>query len=153
MQISSDYSGREITIVCVLKGAVVFLADLVRNLDVPARLDFVQVSSYGDNTESSGNLEFLQELSTDVRGKDVLIVDDIVDSGLTLQRLKSHLLAMLPASVKICVLLDRKDRRTQDVVIDYAGFEISDEFVIGYGLDFAGNYRGLRFIAALKSLS
>jgi hypoxanthine phosphoribosyltransferase len=149
-QISNDYRGKEITIVCVLKGAIVFLADLLRSLDVPTGLDFVQISSYGDGTKSSGKVEFLQCLTTDIEGRDVLIVDDIVDSGLTLHCLRKALLAKRPASLKLCVLLDKDKSRNEDMKIDYAGFEIPDKFVIGYGLDYAGQYRGLRYIATLE---
>ena len=148
-QISTDYGGREITIVCVLKGAVVFLADLLRNIDVPAKLDFVQISSYGHRTESTGMAKVLQGLTTNIQGRHVLVVDDIVDSGLTLRCLKDSLLAKGPASLKLCVLLDRIGRRTQGVKIDYVGFEIPNKFAVGYGLDYAEQYRGLRHIAVL----
>ena len=149
-QISADYRGKEITIICVLNGAVVFLADLLRNLDVPTNLDFVRVSSYGDGTESTGEARLLQGLTTNVEGRDVLIVDDIIDSGFTLHYLKKIILAERPASLKLCVLLDKAERRTEDVEADYVGFNISNEFIIGYGLDYAGQYRGLRYIAVLK---
>jgi hypoxanthine phosphoribosyltransferase len=149
-QISNDYRGREITIVCVLKGAVVFLADLIRNLDLPSALDFVQISSYGDGTESTGEVKFLQGLITNIEDQDVLVVDDIVDSGTTLRYLKRTLMAKRPASLKFCVLLDKLDSRTENVEVDYVGFEIPNEFVIGYGLDYAGQYRGLRYIATLE---
>ena len=148
-QISRDYRGKEIIILCVLKGAVVFLADLLRNLDIPADLDFIQISSYGNETESSGEVRISQDLTTNIEGRHVLIVEDIVDSGLTLSRLKEILLPKRPASLRFCVLLDKD--RTEDVKFDYVGFRISaDEFVIGYGLDYAGKYRGLRYIATLE---
>jgi len=148
-QISKDYRGKEIVIVCVLKGAVVFLADLLRNLDIPADLDFIQISSYGNETESSGKVRISQNLTTGIEGRHVLIVEDIVDSGLTLSRLKEILLAKRPASLKFCVFLDKD--RTEDMELDYVGFKIpADEFVIGYGLDYAGKYRGLRYIATLE---
>ena len=149
-QISSDYSGEEITIVCVLKGAVIFLADLLRSIDAPTDLDFVQISSYGDGTKSTGVTEVLHCPTTDIEGRHVLIVDDIVDSGLTLRHLKESLLAEKPASLKLCVLLDKVGRRTEGVEIDYVGFEVPNKFVIGYGLDYAGRYRGLRYIATLE---
>ena len=149
-QISNDYRGREITIVCVLKGAVVFLADLIRNLDVPSALDFVHISSYGDGTESTGEVKFLQGLTTNIEDQDVLVVDDIVDSGMTLRYLKRTLMAKRPASLKFCVLLDKLNSRTENIKADYVGFEIPNEFVIGYGLDYAGQYRGLRYIATLE---
>ena len=148
-QISSDYRCDGIIIVCVLKGAVIFLADLLRNIDVPAELDFVQISSYGHGTESTGVAKVLQGLTTDIQCRHVLVVDDIADSGLTLRYLKDSLLAKRPASLKLCVLLDKIGRRIQDVKIDYVGFEIPNKFVVGYGLDCAGQHRGLRHIAIL----
>ena len=148
-QISTDYGGKEITIVCVLKGAVVFLADLLRNIDVPAKLDFVQISSYGHRTESTGMAKVLQGLTTNIQGRHVLVVDDIVDSGLTLRCLKDNLRAKGPASLKFCVLLDKIGRRIQGVKIDYVGFEIPNKFVVGYGLDYAEQHRELRHIAIL----
>ena len=149
-RISNDYRGKEIIIVCVLKGAVVFLADLLRSLDIPTNLDFVQISSYGDGTESIGEMKFIQGLTTNIEGRDVLVVDDIVDSGLTLRHLKEILLAKRPASLKLCVLLNKARSRIEDIKVDYVGFEIPNEFVIGYGLDYAGQYRGLRYIAILE---
>jgi hypoxanthine phosphoribosyltransferase len=148
-EISNDYRGKEITIVCVLKGAVVFLADLLRNLDVPSSLNFVQISSYGNGADSTGEAKLLQGLNANIEGQHVLVVDDIVDSGLTLHHLREILLADQPASLKLCVLLDKAKRRMENVKADYVGFEIPDEFVIGYGLDYAGHYRGLRYIAEL----
>lgn len=150
-QISQDYRGKEITVVCVLKGAVVFLADLLRSLDILTNLDFIQISSYADGTESMGEVKFLQDLTTNIEGRDVLVVDDIVDSGLTLHSLKEILLTRRPASLKFCVLLDKAERRAKDAEVDYVGFEIPNEFVVGYGLDYAGRYRGLRYIATLGS--
>ena len=149
-QISNDYHGEEIIIICILKGAVVFLADLLRSLDVPTDLDFVQVSSYGDGTESTGVMEVLHCPTTDIKGRHVLVIDDIADSGLTLSHLRESLLAEKPASIKLCVLLNKVGRRSEDIEIDYVGFEIPNEFVIGYGLDYAGSYRGLRYIATLE---
>ncbi len=148
-QISNDYRDKEITIVCVLKGAVVFVADLLRSIDVPTDLDFVQISSYGNGTKSTGVAKVLQGLTTNIQGRHVLVVDDIVDSGLTLRCLRDSLLTKCPASLKLCVLLDKVGHRTQDVKIDYVGFEIPNKFVVGYGLDYAGQYRGLRHIAIL----
>ncbi|MFC1714679.1 hypoxanthine phosphoribosyltransferase [Candidatus Poribacteria bacterium] len=149
-QISNDYRGEEVIIVCVLKGAVVFLADLLRSIDVPTDLDFVQISSYGDGTESTGVVEVLHCPTTEIEDRHVLIVDDIVDSGLTLNHLRESLLTEEPASLKLCVLLNKMGRRTEDVEMDYVGFEIPNEFVIGYGLDYAGRYRSLRYIATLE---
>ena len=148
-QISIDYHGKAITIVCILKGAVIFLADLLRNIDVPADLDFVQISSYGDGTKSKGAARILQGTTTDIQGRHVLVVDDIVDSGLTLHELREKLLEKRPASLKLCVLLDKAGRRIRDVKIDYVGFQIPNRFVVGYGLDYAGQYRGLRYISIL----
>jgi len=149
-QISDDYRGRNLVIVCILKGAVIFLADLLRNFDISTSLEFVQVSSYGNGTESSGNIELLRDLTASIEGKDVLIVDDIVDTGLTLYRLKEDLLSRCPASLKICVLLDKPGRRTENIKLDYVGFQIPNEFVVGYGMDFKEQYRGLGYIATLK---
>jgi hypoxanthine phosphoribosyltransferase len=149
-QISNDYRDRDLIIVCVLKGAVIFLADLLRSIDVTTDLDFVQLSSYGNGTESTRQVRLLQGLTAYVEGRDVLIVDDIVDSGLTLNYLRNVLLIRNPASLKICTLLDKIARRTEDIKVDYVGFEIPDEFIIGYGLDCAGMYRGLRDIAVLE---
>ena len=117
---------------------------------MPTNLDFIQISSYDGGTKSSGEVNFLQGLTTNIEGRDVLIVDDIVDSGLTLHCLKEVLLAKRPASLKLCVLLDKDKSRTEDIKVDYVGFEIPNEFVIGYGLDYAGQYRGLRYIATLE---
>ena len=149
-QISDDYRGRRMTIACVLKGAVVFLADLLRSLDVPTDLEFVQLSSYGDGTVSTGKVQFLHGLTTNIEGRDILVVDDIVDSGATLCQLKEDLQVKRPGSLRSCVLLDKVAGRAEDITMDYVGFEMPNEFVIGYGLDYAGRYRGLRYIAALK---
>ena len=149
-QISDDYRGRDVIIVCILQGAVIFLADLLRSLDITANLDFVQLSSYGSSKESTRQVRLLQGLTANVDGRDVLVVDDIVDSGLTLRYLRDILLIRNPASLKLCVLLDKAERRTEDVKVDYVGFQIPAEFAIGYGLDYAGMYRGLRYIAALE---
>ena len=128
-----------------------FLADLLRNLNVPTELEFIQISSYKDETKSTGEIDFVQGLTTDMEGRDVLVVEDIVDSGLTLRYLRELLLTKQPASLKFCVLLDKTGSRTEDVEVDYTGFGIPNEFVIGYGLDYAGQYRGLRYIATLES--
>lgn len=149
-QISDDYRDKDLIIVCVLKGAVIFLADLLRSVDVNTDLDFVQLSSYGNGTESTRQVRLLQGLTAYVEGRDVLIVDDIVDSGLTLSYLQNVLLIRNPASLKICTFLDKTARRTEYIKVDYVGFEIPDEFIIGYGLDCAGMYRGLRYIATLE---
>jgi hypoxanthine phosphoribosyltransferase len=149
-QISNDYRGRELILLCVLKGSVIFLADLIRNIDIHAELDFIQISSYGNATESTGEIKVLLDLTIDIENQNVLVVEDIVDSGLTLRYLKDMLLAKRPASLKVCALLDKTESGTEDLEIDYVGFRIPpDEFVVGYGLDYAGKYRGLRYIAAL----
>lgn len=144
-RIAADYHGKELVAVCVLKGAVVFLADLMREIgaDVDLRIDFLAVSSYGATTKSSGVVQIQKDLSLDIQGKDVLIVEDILDTGLSLSYIKKLLEERLPASLEICVLLDKPERRTQPVEVKYTGFSIPDEFAIGYGLDVGGQYRHL----------
>ncbi len=149
-QITQDYQDKDVLLICVLKGALIFLADLIRNINIKFDLDFVQLSSYGNKMETSGNIIFRRELITDINNRNVLIVDDILDSGLTLSRLKDHLLSKNPSSLKVCVLLNKVSRRVEPIEADYIGFDIPDEFVVGYGLDFNDMYRGLRYIAVLK---
>ncbi len=149
-QISRDYDGRELLLVGVLKGAVFFLSDLMRHLTVPCEVDFMAVSSYGSSTDSSGVVRILKDLDAAIEGRDVLIVEDIVDSGLTLSYLSRILEARDPASVAVCALLTKPDRRTVDMAIEYVGFEIPNEFVIGYGLDYAERYRNLPYVAILE---
>ncbi len=149
-EISRDYQGKELHLICVLKGAVLFLADLARNLTVPVSFDFMAVSSYGASTESSGVVRILKDLEESIEGKDVLIVEDIIDSGLTLHYLYQNLHSRKPASLEICTLLDKPDRRRVDVPVKYCGFSIPDRFVVGYGLDFAEKYRNLPYIGVLK---
>jgi hypoxanthine phosphoribosyltransferase len=149
-QITHDYYGKEMTVICVLKGAVVFLADLVRNISVPMELDFIQMSSYGDGTKSSGNMVIQQNLTTDIKDRDILIVDDILDTGFTLGYLKNIILNRHPKSLKLCVFLDKNKHRSIGIKADYVGFSIPDDFVIGYGLDYAGHYRCLPYIARLE---
>jgi hypoxanthine phosphoribosyltransferase len=149
-QITQDYQNKDVLLICVLKGALVFFADLIRSIDICFNLDFVQLSSYGNNTQSSGSIIFCRDLATDIRDRNVLIIDDIIDSGLTLCHLGNCLLSKNPSSLKICVLLNKPSRRTHPVAIDYVGFDIPDEFVVGYGLDFNEMYRGLRHIAILE---
>ena len=146
--ISHDYTGREMVIVSLLNGTVMFLADLIRNLSLPLRLDFIGVSSYGAGTES-GELVFTKELRLSVRGRDVLLVDDILDTGKTLYRVLAKLRALKPRRIRTCVLLNKAARRVEDVEADYVGFEIPDFFVVGYGLDFAERYRNLPFVGVL----
>jgi hypoxanthine phosphoribosyltransferase len=146
--IQRDFAGREMVVVSLLNGTVMFLADLIRNLSLPLRLDFIGVSSYGAGTES-GDLVFTKELRLGVRGRDVLLVDDILDTGKTLTRVLSKLRVLEPRRIKICVLLDKKARRVEKIEADYVGFDIPDFFVVGYGLDFAERYRNLPFVGVL----
>jgi hypoxanthine phosphoribosyltransferase len=148
-QISSDYAERDLLLVCVLKGAVFFLADLMRSIDIPCEVDFMAVSSYGSETDSSGVVRILKDLDRPIAGRDVLIVEDIVDSGLTLQYLMRNLGAREPASLEVCALLTKPDRRKVELPTRYVGFEIPDKFAIGYGLDVAERYRNLPYVAAL----
>ncbi len=147
-QIEKDFRGREMVVVSLLSGTVMFLADLIRHLNSPLRLDFMGVSSYGAGTES-GELVFTKELRIDVRGRDVLLVDDILDTGKTLSRVIPKLQALKPRRIKTCVLLNKAARRVEKIKADYVGFEIPDYFVIGYGLDFAERYRNLPFVGVL----
>jgi hypoxanthine phosphoribosyltransferase len=148
-QISADYGERDLLLVCVLKGAVFFLADLMRSIDIPCEVDFMAVSSYGSETDSSGVVRILKDLDRPIAGRDVLIVEDIVDSGLTLQYLLRNLGARDPASLEVCALLTKPDRRKVELPTRYVGFEIPDKFAIGYGLDHAERYRNLPYVAAL----
>lgn len=149
-RINNDYAGKEIILVVILKGSLVFAADLMRELRIPVRLDFMQASSYGSGTESSGVINIKKDLDNDIAGREVLIVEDILDSGNTLAALKKLLLARNPAGVKICTLLSKPSRRTADIEADYVGKCIPDEFVVGYGLDFDERYRNLPYIGILK---
>lgn len=149
-QIEKDYEGKDIHFICVLKGGVIFMVDLARNINKNVYINFMDVSSYGNSTESSGNLKILMDLDEPIAGKNVIIVEDIVDSGRTLSMLKELLLSRNPASLKICTLLDKPDRRVSQVDIDYTGFRIPDEFVVGYGLDYAQKYRNLDYIGVIS---
>ncbi len=149
-RISADYRDREPVLVAVLDGAVVFLADLMRALTIPLRVDFVKWSSYGDGTSSSGEVQLLKDLSQSVEGKHVLVVEDIVDTGLTLHYLLENLAARDPATVAVAALLDKPSRRKVEVKLDYVGFQVPDAFVVGYGLDFGQRYRNLPYVAVLK---
>jgi hypoxanthine phosphoribosyltransferase len=148
-EISRDYAGRELLLIGVLKGAFLFLADLMRHLEVPCEVDFMAVASYGSSTESSGVVRILKDLDAPLEARDVLIVEDIVDSGLTLQYLLRTLQARGPASLEVCALLTKPDRRRVDLPARYVGFEIPDKFAIGYGLDYAERYRNLPYVATL----
>jgi hypoxanthine phosphoribosyltransferase len=148
-EISRDYAGRDLVMVGVLKGAVVFVADLLRSLEIPCEIDFMDVSSYGSSTDTSGVVRILKDLDDPVTGRDVLIVEDIVDSGLTLNYLLRSLSARDPASLEVCALMTKADRRRVEVPIRYVGFEIPDAFVVGYGLDYGQKYRNLEHVAVL----
>jgi hypoxanthine phosphoribosyltransferase len=148
-EISHDYAGRELILVGVLKGAVLFLADLMRHVDVPCEIDFMAVSSYGSQTDSSGVVRILKDLDGSIEGRHVLIVEDIIDSGLTLQYLMRNLRARSPASLEVCALLTKPERLRVELSPRYVGFEIPDRFAIGYGLDHAQRFRNLDYVAAL----
>ena len=148
-EISNDYAGRDLLLVGVLKGAVFFMADLMRSLTIPCEIDFMAISSYGDSTDSSGVVRILKDLDINIDGRDVLVVEDIIDSGLTLSYLMRNLEAREPASLEVCSLLTKPDRREIDVPVRYIGFEIPNRFVIGYGLDFAERYRNLPYVGVL----
>ncbi len=148
-QISADYEGEKVLLICVLKGAVIFTSDLMRRLKIPVEIDFIAVSSYGSDTASSGVVRILKDLESSIQGKDVLIVEDIVDTGLTLNYLRKNLLSRQPRSLKVVTLLDKPARRRVEFTPDYCGFEIPDHFVVGYGLDFNENYRQLAGIYIL----
>lgn len=149
-QLDKLYEGRTPVIVCILKGSVLFFADLIRNMKTSLTIDFMGVSSYGSGTKSSGELKITKDLSTDIKNRDVLIVEDIIDSGNTLYKLKRLLSARSPASVNIVTLLDKPQRREVPIEPEYRGFVIEDEFVIGYGLDYAEEYRNLPYVGVLK---
>lgn len=149
-QLAADYEGREPVLVSVLKGSIIFLADLVRAMPIPLSIDLMEVSSYGTSTESSGQVRILKDLSTSIEGREVLVVEDIIDTGLTLNYLLRYLHDKGPASIRICCLLDKPARRLAPIEIDYRGFTIPDRFVIGYGLDYGERYRNLPYIGVLR---
>lgn len=148
--ITRDYKGMPLTVVGILKGSNIFTSDLIRRIDLPLKLDFMAVSSYGNATASTGVVKIMKDLDRDIEGENILIVEDLVDSGLTLRYLKDILQTRNPASVKICTLLDKPARRKENVAVDYCGFEVPDEFIVGYGIDYAERYRNLPFIGYLK---
>lgn len=150
-QIAADYAGRRLTLVSVLKGSLPFMADLMREIPLPLRIDLMEVSSYGGTaTESSGLVRIIKDLSGSIADEDVLLVEDIIDTGLTLNYLVRYLRGKGPASLKICTLLDKPARRLVEIPVDYRGFEIPDQFVVGYGLDYGERYRNLRFVGVLR---
>ena len=149
-QLDKLYEGRSPVVICILKGSVVFFSDLIRNMETPLTIDFMAVSSYGSGTKSTGELAIKKDLATDIQGRDVLIVEDIIDSGNTLYNLKKLLNARMPSSVNIVTLLDKPERREVPMEPDYTCFVIEDEFVVGYGLDYAEQYRNLPYVGVLK---
>lgn len=149
-QISKDYEGKEVHLICVLKGGAYITCELSKRITVPVSLDFMSVSSYSNGTVSSGRIKIIKDLDDPIEGKDVLIVEDIIDSGRTLNNLLELLKSRKPNSIKICTLLDKPERRVTDVTVDYVGFNIPDEFVVGYGLDYAQKYRNLPFIGVVE---
>jgi hypoxanthine phosphoribosyltransferase len=149
-EISSDYEGRDLLLIGVLKGAVFFMADLMRKLTIPCEVDFMAISSYGASTDSSGVVRILKDLDINIEGRHVLVVEDIIDSGLTLSYLMRNLESREPATLEVCALLTKPDRREMEVPVRYIGFEIPNRFVIGYGLDFGERYRNLPYVAVLS---
>ena len=149
-QIEKDYEGKEIMLISVLRGSFVFMADLCRRIDLPCMLDFMSVSSYGKGTSSSGQVQITKDLSSDISGKHIIVVEDILDSGNTLSYLLKLLEQRNPASIRLCTLLDKPERRVKQVEVHYSGFTIPDAFVVGYGLDYAEKYRNMPYIGILK---
>lgn len=151
-QISEDYAGKQVHLICVLKGGVFFMCELAKRISVPVSMDFMSVGSYGNGTSSSGVVKIAKDLDEPLEGKDVLVVEDIIDSGRTLSYLLEILKGRHPKSLKLCTLLDKPDRRIKPVKVDYTGFEIPDEFVVGYGLDYAQKYRNLPYIGVVEGV-
>ncbi|MEG2813799.1 MAG: hypoxanthine phosphoribosyltransferase [Oscillospiraceae bacterium] len=149
-RISNDYVGKNLTMISVLKGSIVFMADLMRAITIPCDIDFMAVSSYGNGVKTSGVVKIIKDLDIELVNRDLLIVEDILDSGKTLSYIKKILTERNPNSIKICTLLDKPDRRQADIFSDYSGFTVPDEFVVGYGLDYAEKYRNLPYIGVLK---
>jgi hypoxanthine phosphoribosyltransferase len=150
LRITADYQGRDLVLIGILKGAIPFIADLMRTIDLPLAYDLMAVSSYGASTKSTGTVRILKDIELSVEDKDILIVEDIIDTGLTLQYLRDNLHSRRPRSLKICTLLDKPSRRKVDIKADYNGFEIPDAFVVGYGMDYAEQYRNLPYLGILK---
>lgn len=149
-QLTKDYQGKKVVMICLLKGASYFACDLSRAMDIPVRMEFMVASSYGNRTETTGSVAIHLDVKDDIAGKDVLLVDDIIDTGLTFARVKQLLETKRPASVRTVAMCDKAERRTTGIQADYVGFTIPDEFVVGYGLDYAGDYRNLPYIGVLK---
>lgn len=150
-QISEDYKGKELVVVGILKGSVIFAAELIKNISIPCEIDFMAVSSYGDSTETSGVVRILKDLDNNIEGKNILVVEDIVDTGVTLTYLLKYLKARKAKSIEIVSLLNKQSRRTSDLDVKYIGFEVPDGFIVGYGIDYAEKYRNLPFIGILKA--
>lgn len=149
-QITQDYNGEEVIVIGVLKGSALFMADLIRNMDLPVQIDFLVASSYGGGTESSGNVKIIKDINVDVHDKHVMMVEDIIDTGITMKNLKEIFSVRQCKSFKICTLLDKKERRKVEIDADYIGFDVPNEFVVGYGLDYDGKYRNIPEICVLK---
>ncbi len=149
-EITADYKDKDVLLVGILKGSVIFMADLMREIDVPCNIDFMAVSSYGNGTESSGRVKINKDLDNDIQGKDIIIIEDILDSGKTLYYIRDILSARKPSSIKICTLFDKPERREADIKADYVGSLVPNEFIVGYGLDYSEYYRNLPFIGVLK---
>lgn len=151
-QISEDYAGKQVHLICILKGSVFFMCELAKRITVPVTMDFMSVGSYGDGTKSSGVVKIAKDLDETLEGKDVIVIEDIIDSGRTLSYLLEVFAKRNPSSMKLCTLLDKPDRRVKDVKVDYVGFAIPDEFVVGYGLDYAQKYRNLPYIGIVEGV-
>jgi hypoxanthine phosphoribosyltransferase len=149
-KISNDYHGKELILIGVLKGSVIFMADLLKEIAIPCKMDFMAVSSYGNSTETSGVVRILKDLDFEIQGKDILIVEDIIDSGVTLKYLMKYLSARKPNSLEIVCLLNKPDRRKVDIDVKYLGYDVPDHFLVGYGLDYAEKYRNLPYVGILK---
>ncbi len=149
-QITKDFAGEDLYVACILKGAVYFATELTKRIDLPIRLDFMSASSYGDSTESSGNVRISRDLDEDIEGRNVLVIEDIIDTGRTLKRLMEVLKERKPKSIKLAALLDKPERRIVEVKGDYVGFEVPDEFIVGFGLDYAQKYRSLPYVGVVS---
>lgn len=150
-EITKDYKGEEVRLLCILKGSIFFTADLAKQIDLPVTLDFMSVSSYGDGTESSGRIKIIKDLDDSIEGQNVILIEDIIDSGRTLAFLLDMLRVRKPKSLKLCTFLNKPDRRVVDIPVDYIGFDIPDKFVVGYGMDYAQNYRALPYVGVIES--